>query len=518
MEWLYDPPVLFFAFLAVIFVLSVRRRRKLPLPPGPRALPIIGNMLMMDQLTHRGLAKLAERYGGLLHLRLGFLHAVAVSTPDVAREVLQAQDSAFSNRPATIAITYLTYGRADMAFAHYGPFWRQMRKLCVMKLFSRRRAESWASVRDEVDSLIRFVARSSGTAVNLGEVIFNLTKNITFRAAFGTQSHENQDEFISILQEFSKLFGAFNVGDFIPWLSWMDLQGINKRLAAARGALDRFVDKIIDEHMAKNAKGADDADDADMVDEMLAFLGGGGGSADGEQGGDHQGDELQSSLRLTRDNIKAIIMDVMFGGTETVASAIEWALAELLKSPDDMKRLQREFADVVGLDRKVHESDLDKLPFLKCVVKETLRLHPPIPLLLHETAEDCAVAGYSIPKKSRVMINVWAIGRDASAWKDADAFRPSRFAAGGDSFDVDFKGNFFELVPFGSGRRSCPGMQLGLHGLELSVAQLVHCFDWALSDGMKPSELDMSDVFGLTAPRAVRLSAVPTPRLNCSFH
>ncbi|OAY82487.1 Cytochrome P450 84A1 [Ananas comosus] len=514
MEWLQDPVVMLFLPLALVFVLSMRRRQKLPLPlpPGPRPLPVIGNMLMMDQLTHRGLAKLAERYGGLLHLRLGFLHAVAVSTPDVAREVLQAQDSAFANRPATIAIAYLTYDRADMAFAHYGPFWRQMRKLCVVKLFSRKRAESWASVRDEVDSLMRFVASSSGTTVNLGEVIFNLTKNITFRAAFGTQSHENQDEFISILQEFSKLFGAFNVGDFIPWLGWMDLQGINKRLTAAREALDRFIDKIIDEHL-KSPKEAD-ADDADMVDDMLAFLADApsAGKSDGQAGGD-----LQGSLRLTRDNIKAIIMDVMFGGTETVASAIEWAMAELMKSPDDMRRVQQELADVVGLDRKVHESDLDKLPFLKCVVKETLRLHPPIPLLLHETVEDCTVAGYSVPKKSRVMINVWAIGRDASAWKDANAFRPSRFAPGGDSASVDFKGNFFELLPFGSGRRSCPGMQLGLYGLELSVAQLMHCFNWALPNGMKPSELDMSDVFGLTAPRAVRLWAVPAPRLTCSL-
>nr|CAD1836324.1 unnamed protein product [Ananas comosus var. bracteatus] len=349
MEWLQDPVVMLFLPLALVFVLSMRRRQKLPLPlpPGPRPLPVIGNMLMMDQLTHRGLAKLAERYGGLLHLRLGFLHAVAVSTPDVAREVLQAQDSAFANRPATIAIAYLTYDRADMAFAHYGPFWRQMRKLCVVKLFSRKRAESWASVRDEVDSLMRFVASSSGTTVNLGEVIFNLTKNITFRAAFGTQSHENQDEFISILQEFSKLFGAFNVGDFIPWLGWMDLQGINKRLTAAREALDRFIDKIIDEHL-KSPKEAD-ADDADMVDDMLAFLADApsAGKSDGQAGGD-----LQGSLRLTRDNIKAIIMDVMFGGTETVASAIEWAMAELMKSPDDMRRVQQELADVVGLDRK----------------------------------------------------------------------------------------------------------------------------------------------------------------------
>lgn len=205
----------------------------------------------------------------------------------------------------------------------------------------------------------------------------------------------------------------------------------------------------------------------------------------------------------------------MFGGTETVASAIEWAMAELMKKPEEMKRVQQELADVIGMDRMVNESDLDCLPYFKCAIKETLRLHPPIPLLLHETAENCEVAGYSIPKQSRVMINVWAIGRDQSAWKDAESFKPGRFALDGDGANIDFKGNFFELLPFGSGRRSCPGMQLGLYALELAVANLMHCFDWNLPDGMKPSELDMSDVFGLTAPRAVRLTAVPSPRLNC---
>jgi ferulate-5-hydroxylase len=305
MEWLQDP--LSWALLAsVAFVLlQLRRRGKAPLPPGPKPLPIIGNMTMMDQLTHRGLAALAEQYGGLLHLRLGRLHAFAVSTPEYAREVLQAQDGAFSNRPATIAIAYLTYDRADMAFAHYGPFWRQMRKLCVMKLFSRRRAETWVAVRDESAALVRAVASSGGEAVNLGELIFNLTKNVIFRAAFGTRDGDGQEEFIAILQEFSKLFGAFNIGDFIPWLSWMDPQGINRRLRDARAALDCFIDKIIDEHM-KRGKSPDDAD-ADMVDDMLAFLAEAKPAANKSAGGGDV-DDLQSTLRLTRDNIKAIIM------------------------------------------------------------------------------------------------------------------------------------------------------------------------------------------------------------------
>lgn len=480
-------------------------------------MPIIGNMLMMDQLTHRGLASLNERYGsGLCHLRLGAQHAFSVSTPEVAQEVLQAQDNVFSNRPATIAVSYLTYDRADMAFAHYGPFWRQARKLCVMRLFSKKRAESWASVRVEVDGAVRAVAKcaGSGAAVNLGELMSKTTMSIIFRAAFGTQNHGDQEEFIAILQEFSLLFAAFNIGDFIPALRWLDPHGINKRLKVARGSLDRFIDKIIDEHMA-NPK-AEDASDRDMVDEMLVFLDE-GGTGDATRGGEKD-DLLPSNFRLTRNNIKAIIMDVMFGGTETVASAIEWAMAELMKNPDEMSRVQEELAAVVGVDRPIQESDLEKLPYLKCAVKETLRLHPPIPLLLHETAEESHVAGYLVPAQSRVMVNVWAIGRQESAWKEAGAFRPARFVQGGEAAEVNFKGNFFEFLPFGSGRRSCPGMQLGLHAVELAVAQMAHCFAWALPGGMEPSEMDMGEVSGLTSPKAVRLVAVPTPRLTCPLY
>ncbi|RWR85911.1 cytochrome P450 84A1-like protein [Cinnamomum micranthum f. kanehirae] len=175
----------------------------------------------------------------------------------------------------------------------------------------------------------------------------------------------------------------------------------------------------------------------------------------------------------------------MFGGTETVASVIEWAMTELMKCPGEMRKVQEELAQVVGLNRKVHDqNDLDKLPYLKCAIKETLRLHPPIPLLLHEAAEDCKIAGYFIPRGTWVSVNAWAIGRDKTAWEDPETFRPDRFAKQG---SADFKGNHFELIPFGSGRRSCPGMQLGPYTVELTMAQLLHCFNWALPNGMKPS-------------------------------
>ncbi|KAI4327689.1 hypothetical protein L6164_020119 [Bauhinia variegata] len=490
-------------FFLLLGIVGRIRGRKPPYPPGPKGLPIIGNMQMVDQLTHRGLAKLAKQYGGVVRLKMGFLNMVAISNPDAARQVLQVQDNIFSNRPATIAIKYLTYDRADMAFAHYGPFWRQMRKICVLKLFSRKRAESWQSVRDEVDTVVRAVVANTGKPINIGELVFNLTKNIIYRAAFGSNSREGQDDFISILQEFSKLFGAFNIADFIPYLGWVDPQGLNTRLAKARAALDRFIDKIVDEHIEKKRNSSENNvdEETDMVDELLAFY--------SDEAKVTESDDLQNSIKLTKDNIKAIIMDVMFGGTETVASAIEWAMAELMRCPEYMKRVQQELDEVVGLERRVEESDFDKLTHLKCVLKETLRLHPPIPLLLHETAEDAVVSGYYIPKKSRVMINAWAIGRDKNSWEDPDAFKPWRFLKQG---VPDFKGSNFEFIPFGSGRRSCPGMQLGLYALELSVAHLLHCFKWELPDGMKPSEMDTNDVFGLTAPRATRLVAVPSGR------
>nr|AGC29946.1 CYP84A52 [Sinopodophyllum hexandrum] len=504
------PTLLVFAvplFLLLGFLL--RPRRKLPYPPGPPGLPIIGNMLIADQLTHRGIAQLGKQYGGMVHLRLGLLHMVSVTSPEYARQVLQTQDNIFSNRPANIAIKYLTYDRADMAFAHYGPFWRQMRKLCVMKLFSRKRGESWASVRDEVNSMMRTVVAKSGTPLDVGHLVFNLTNNIIYKAAFGSDLIHGQSEFISILQEFSKLFGAPNIADYFPFLTWADPSGVHKRLVKARQALDHFIDKIIDDHMEKNrnkdiGRNDDDAE-TDMVDDLLAFY--------RENSENNKPDDLQTTISLTRDNIKAIIMDVMFGGTETVASAIEWAMAELIQSPDDLKKVQEELAEVVGLDRKVHETDLEKLPFFKCAIKETLRLHPPIPLLLHETSEDAKVDGYLIPAQARVVINTWAIGRDKTVWEEPDTFNPSRFLKAG---APDFKGSNFEFLPFGSGRRSCPGMQLGLYALELGVVNLLHSFTWELPDGMKPSEMDMSDVFGLTAPRATRLVAVPSPRLVCT--
>ena len=198
---------------------------------------------------------------------------------------------------------------------------------------------------------------------------------------------------------------------------------------------------------------------------------------------------------------------------DTSSTALEWAMSELMKHPAVMKKLQQELESVVGLDQMVEESHLDKLEYLDCVVKEALRLHPVGPLLIpHQSVEDSEVGGFHVPKKARVIVNVWAIGRDPDVWADPDCFLPERFIGS----EIDLRGHHFELLPFGAGRRGCPGLQLGLTVVKLVLAQLVHCFDWELPHGMKAIEVDMTENFGLTTARAKPLMAVPSCRL-CKY-
>lgn len=292
--------------LVVLILGIISRLRRKPYPPGPRGLPIIGNLMMADQLNHRGLAKLAQSYGGLFHLKMGFVHMMVVSSPEVARQVLQVQDNIFSNRPETIAINYLTYGGADFVFAHCGPFWRMMRKLSVMRLFSRKRTETWQSVRDEVDHIVKVLSGRVGSPVNIVEHVFNLTKNVIYRAALGTKMSDGQDKFLAVLQELSQLFGALNIADYIPLLKWADPNGLSDRLVKARSTLGGFIDPIIDDHLKKkkavngHVKQENKVeDDFDIVDELLNFY--------TEDDKVHQQQDSQD-IKLTRNNIKAIIM------------------------------------------------------------------------------------------------------------------------------------------------------------------------------------------------------------------
>ncbi|KAG8473748.1 hypothetical protein CXB51_035552 [Gossypium anomalum] len=296
------------------------------------------------------------------------------------------------------------------------------------------------------------------------------------------------------------LAGVFNLSDYLPFLAPLDLQ---KKAKEDKQWLHAIIDKMIDEHeQGTNAK--EQKPYTDFFHVMVSLL----------NTPMNPNDEEQRYI-IGRENIKAIMVDMVAASFDTTTTAIEWTLAELLRHPPVMVALQQELERIVGRHRMVEESDLPKLTYLDVVIKESLRLHPVAPLLLpRESTKDITIDGYFIPKKSRILVNVWSMGRDHKVWSDnAEEFFPERFK---DS-NIDLRGHDFELIPFGSGRRGCPGMQLGLTSMHLIVAQLVHCFDWALPDGMLPNELDMTEKFGLSLPRANHLLANPTYLLSTEY-
>ena len=198
--------------------------------------------------------------------------------------------------------------------------------------------------------------------------------------------------------------------------------------------------------------------------------------------------------------------DLFVAGVDTTSSTIEWAMAELLHNPEKIAKARDELEKVLGKDGFVQELDISKFPFLQAIVKETFRLHPPGPFLVPHKAETVVeMCGFTVPKNAQILVNVWAMGRDPSIWTDPNIFLPERFL----EHTTDFKGQDFELIPFGAGRRICPGLPLANKMVHLMLASLVHCFHWRLADEMKPEDINMSETFGITLHRSEPLRAIP---------
>ena len=196
-------------------------------------------------------------------------------------------------------------------------------------------------------------------------------------------------------------------------------------------------------------------------------------------------------------------------GTDTTFIVLDWAMTELILNPNVLEKVQAEVRSVLGERRVVLESDLPKLNYMKAVIKETFRLHPPAPVLVpRESIEHVTIDGYDIPAKTRIFVNAWAIGRDPETWEDPETFKPERFL---DS-PIDFRGQDFELIPFGAGRRICPAITFGMASVELALAQILHSFDWELPPGVRAKDLDMTEVFGITMHRKYGLEVIAKPR------
>ncbi|KAL1830989.1 hypothetical protein ACET3Z_000640 [Daucus carota] len=482
--------------LACLLWTWLKKRTQRNLPPGPKSLPIIGHLHMLGKNPHQDLQKLAEKHGPIMSMRFGFVPNIIVSSPDAAKQFLKTHDLIFASRPSLEAAKHISYEQRNLSFSTYGPYWRNMRKLCTLELLSNLKINSFRAMREkEVGALVIILehAAQEHAAVDISTKITSMTSDISCQMVFGKKFEDKEfDErgFKGVIHEGMMIAVAFNLGDYFPYIGALDLQGLTRKMKAIAKVWDQFLEKIVDEHDQPKESGQT----KDFVDTMLGILKSG-----------------NSEFEFDRTHVKAILMDMFAASADTSSTTIEWTLSELLRHPRVMKKVQQELEEVVGLDKMVKESDLESLEYLNMVVKEAMRLHPVAPLLLpHLSVEDCMVEGFFIPKNSRVVVNVYAIGRDPKVWTDAEKFLPERFLGN----NIDLRGRDFELLPFGSGRRGCPGMQLGLTMVRLVVAQLLHCFNWDLPNGMQLSELDMTEEFGILVGRATHLIAIPTCRLK----
>ncbi|KAK7373290.1 hypothetical protein VNO80_06691 [Phaseolus coccineus] len=487
-------------FMAVILLNNQRAKNKpsRPRPPGPRGLPIIGNLHQIDSSKlNFQLWQLSKVYGPLFSLKMGFKQAIVVSSPKLAKEILKDHDLDVCTRPPSLGPLKLTYNGQEMIFSPYNDYWREIRKICVVHFFSSKRISSFSTVRkSEVKKMMEIVSghHCSSKVTNLSEVLMSVSSGIICRVAFGRKYDEEGSErsrFHGLLNDSQAMFLSFFASDYVPFLGWIDkLTGMFGRLENTFKALDVFFQEVIDDHLDPNR--VKQNEEKDIVDVLLELKKNG-----------------RLSIDLTHDQIKAIILDILVAGTDTTAATPVWVMTGLMKNPRAMAKAQEEIRNVCGNKEFIEEEDVEKLVYLQAVIKETLRFYPPSPLVPREAIRSFTIDGYEIEPKTIVYVNGWAIQRDPDAWKDPEEYLPERFVKN----EIDFKGQDFKFIPFGSGRRICPGLSLGMASVELITANLLNSFHWELPAGMKPEHIDTEGLPGLARHKKNHLFVVAKKRI-----
>ncbi|KAL2933067.1 Flavonoid 3'-monooxygenase [Bienertia sinuspersici] len=489
--------------IALVILTNHFRRSKLNLPPGPKPWPIIGNFNLIGPLPHRSLHELSKKYGHVMMLQFGSVPVLVGSSVEMAKLFLRTYDLIFSGRPKTSAGKYTTYNYSNITWSQYGPYWRQARKMCLMELFSVKRLESYEYIREEeLNSVLRGIFNTNGKTIMLKDHLTTLSLNVISRMVLGKRYLDKDDqeetivtpeEFKLMLDELFLLNGVFNLGDWIPCIKYFDVQGYVKRMKNVGEKFDRFMEHVLDEHNARREKEKENWVPKDMVDVLLQLA-----------------DDSNLEVKLERIGVKAFSQDLIAGGTESSAVTVEWAISELIRRPEIIAKATEELDRVIGKERWVQEKDIQNLPYIRAIAKETMRLHPVAPMLVPRMArEQVKVEGYDIPKGTVILVNTFTIQRDPNVYERPEEFRPERFIGN----DIDVKGQSFELLPFGTGRRMCPGYSLGLKVIQSSLANLIHGFEWKLPDKMNPEDMNMDEIFGLSNPKKDPLTACAKPRL-----
>ncbi|KAD3069003.1 hypothetical protein E3N88_36883 [Mikania micrantha] len=428
------------------------------LPPGPPKLPIIGNMHQLDKIApHRALRALSRKYGPIFHLKLGQVSTVVVCSPQLAQEVLKTQDLTFSDRPSMTTSELFFYGRKNIAWSDYGNYWRQMKKMCTLELLSVKKS------RDPIQKMVNDIV----SRATLGDVC------------------KDRDELLDRAGAMLRTFNSFNIENYFPRLTILNaVTGRKATWLKMQKQLDVILERLLEDHRSRPTE-----DHEDLVDVLLRV---------------QKNDDLD--LPIADDNIKAIILEMLTAGTTSSSMTVEWAITEMMRKPEIMKKAQAEVRAVVKGERAT-EAEIQKLNYTRLVIKETLRLHS-LPLMIpHECREDCVVNGYDIPAKTKLIVNLFACSTDPDTWEDPDTFKPERFT----DTTISSTGADFKYFPFGAGRRICPGMNFAIGSVEYILTNLLLRYDWKLPDGMKPHDIDMRDTTALSTLPLNPMKIIPVP-------
>ncbi|KAD4888877.1 hypothetical protein E3N88_20950 [Mikania micrantha] len=443
--------------------------------PGPSGVPVLGLVFAFtSSLTHRTLAKLSTAFNAkpLMAFSVGLTRFVISCHPDTAKEILNSSD--FADRPVKESAYELLFHRA-MGFAPYGDYWRNLRRISATHLFSPKRVSGFGVFREKIG--LKMIGQVSSSmeqsgVVEVKKILHFGSLNNVMMSVFGRSYDDFGEnggdgyELEKLVGEGYELLGIFNWSDHFPVVSWFDLQGVRKRCRNLVSRVNVFVGDIIKQHREmRSSGGATTVYDGDFVDVLL---------------------DLESENKFTDADIIAVLWEMIFRGTDTVAILLEWILARMVLHPDIQAKAQSEIDRVIGHDRPVTDSDLDNLPYLLAIIKETLRVHPPGPLLswARLATQDTVVGPHVVPAGTTAMVNMWAITHDERVWFEPNRFNPDRFL----TEDVGIMGSDLRLAPFGAGRRVCPGKVLGLAAVHLWLAQLLQKFKWVEAGSVDLSE------------------------------
>ncbi|KAA8550581.1 hypothetical protein F0562_002265 [Nyssa sinensis] len=483
-----------------------RKGKQAPEPKG--AWPIIGHLHLLagKAPAFRILASMAEKHGPIFTIRLGMCQALVVSSKEAVMECFTKNDRVFLTRPVSAALKYIGYDGALFGLAPYGPYWREIRKIVASELLSNRHLELLKHVRaSEVEACIKqlyslCIKNGGSTEVDMSEWFGQVINNMMLRMIAGKPYHvgdtENDEEskrFRRAIDEFMYLSGVFVLSDVIPYIEWLDLQGHVRSMKRNAEELEYFLGKWLKEHFQSREKNQKKKEECDFIDVMISLF-----PKDGLIHG-HKSEAI----------IKATVRNLITAGSDSSSTTLTWALSLLMNHDKVLKCAQEELDIHVGRERWVEDLDIKNLAYLQAIIKETLRLYPTGPLSApREAMEDCYVAGYYVPKGTRLLVNIWKLHRDTNIWTDTFEFQPERFLTshGG----VDVRGQQFEYIPFSSGRRLCPGITASLQMMSLTLARLLQGFN--LVTPMN-AQVDMSEGLGITLPKATPLEVILTPRL-----